>query len=187
MGACGICKSVITTRSNMTSSLINSWSYSTSSYSGVWNTCYHISRFVKVADKYTDAKKKSFLKKDCSYDNVEKGRSVVYDLGAHHYELWTTKKVVKKSKVAPKYEYRYIVRDKAYTTLTEANKNASLIALTNGESVSVKKQKVLVKGSEDYTNFEIVKKEYKTKPKHIKAGGVLKEGHYYIVVGMAVE
>ena len=190
MGGTTICASVKTFKERMTSSLIASWSHSDASYSGDWNTCSSIGRVVKVADKYGKAAEAAFAKR---YDDdpISKFSSWVYDLGVTGYEVWTAKPE-KVNKSAPKYKTAFNIYGEMgqylgdAPTLPEAKKKAAELTLKTGNSyISIKKEKKITSGTETVSAFKLVKKEYKSKPKSVKAGSVLREIHYYRVVGFA--
>lgn len=196
MGGCSISQSVVTYRENMTSGLIGSWSERQDSYSGDWNTCNRIGKRIKVADKYTEKVRAKFLKdQDRIESNTNKWESTVWDLGVVGYEVWTAKKVAPKVRATPVYETKYAVIMFDYVnsaervlysskTLKEAHEKAVKYTL-EGNDVRVCKMKILVKGNELVNEYRLERKSYKSKPKSVKPGSVLREMHKYYVTAIA--
>lgn len=191
MGNISIGTSVSTWPENMTSSLIHSWASRQDSYSGDWNTCSSINRRIKVADKYTEsAKKKAY--KLIEEEDLPNRSCNVYDLGVDHYEVWSVVSE-KVTKVKPSYKEMFVLygHDGEFATaetLTEAKTKATKAILTGKETyyqISIKKKKVLVGGTESVALLKPMVKTYKSKPKSVKAGAVLREIHRYYVSGMA--
>ena len=167
-------------------------------YSGDWNTV-SFGKVKKVLDKYSETKAKAWLKKngDTLWDSIAKRDSITFDFGVVNYEVWTVKKSCPKNKKTPKYETKFVVYhkggnygetevvDATTKTATEANTKASSLALKSDTVYHVKKTRVLISGTEETATFEIVKKIYKSKPKSVKKGSVLKEVHLYKILGIA--
>lgn len=195
MGNPNIFTTVSTWPSNMTSSLIHSWARSDDSYSGDWNTCSTISRKIKVADRYTESAKKKAYK--MMENEVLPMRSCnVYDMGIDHYEVWSVVPE-KVQKVKPKYKEMYVLCTgntdiETADTLPEAKEKAAKIILERRNyhigdysSIFIKKKKVLIGGTESVAACKLNIKTYKSKPKSIKAGSILREIHQYAISGMA--
>lgn len=170
-------------------------------YSGDWNTVSISGSVIKVSDKYSESKTKSWLNKnmDKLWDSIPKRSGRVIDCGITGYEVWSVKKVTPKDKKTPKYETKFVVFhmggtygheeivDATCKTATEANTKAMKLTMENDRYYHVKKTRVLISGNEETATFQLVKKSYKSKPKSVKAGSTLKELHKYYVVGIAAE
>lgn len=192
MGACFISHSTITFKENMTGRLIQSWSQRSDMYSGDWNTIHGISERIKIFDKFTETNLKKFQTQrkyeKLIDDKTEKWSATIFDLGVHHYEVWTPKKVAIPSKEKPVYTTKYVCADGfSDKNKTVAENHAKELILQGYTSSSVKKQQVLVKGSETTTKFELRKRESKSVPKNVKPGSIIREYHYYVVTAFAAE
>lgn len=193
MGACFKLGSILAVKDSIDGNRIRSWSDSTDSYSGDWNTCDCVRERIKVFDKFTETNKKKFLSQK-KYKNMidahtGKRQSTVWDLGVHHYEVWSYKRVPITSKEKPVYKTRFVTADdQEFPTQKAADEHARKLILT-GEyhTSSVRKTTSLVKGNEVKVKYEFVSKTYKSKPKSIKANAVCKEIHYYCVTAFAAE
>lgn len=203
MGACSIENTVVCSRDFLTDSRINSWSHSDDSYSGDWNTCCNLRKVVKVFDKCTDANlkkwntQKKYIKMyEDALDDLPKRECMAFDLGVVRYEVWSVKKQKNTAK-KPTYKTLYAIykydrsgREIEMTskeTQSEADKYVSKFVLENDTSAFWRKTKVLVSGKEENADFFTVKKVYKSKPKTVKSGTILREIHKYHVIGMAAE
>ena len=207
MGATGISKTVETTNikgvwQKLHDTARDRWSgedyCEDYAYSGDWNTV-SLGKIKKVLDKYSPTKAKAWCKKnlDKTWDDIYKRDSITLDFGVVGYEVWTVKKSCPKDKKAPKYETKFviyhrndmgrIVEDGSEKTATLANSKAMKLTMDTGGYYYVKKTRVLVSGNEDTATFSIVKKSYKSKPKSVKKGGVLKEVHHYEILGVAAD
>lgn len=202
MGACSIENVVNCPKEFLNSKTIHSWSERTDSYSGDWNTCSNLKRVVKVFDKCTETNlkkwntEKKYLKMyEDALDNTPKWSCMAFDLGVVSYEVWTAKKTKSPSKSKPTYKVMFNVYgyDKddhkvklaSKETQTEADKYASRYTVENGTMAFWVKERVLVSGKEETASFDVVKKSYKSKPKTVKSGSVLREIHKYRVIGIA--
>lgn len=122
--------------------------------------------------------------KNSEIRTLKNGGSTVFDLGVEYYEVWSFKKEpVKKEK--PVYEWKYTVNDRAFNDKASAEKHAQQMVLKGQGIASVKKERIKVKGTEIESAFRLVKKTYKSKPKSVKAGSVLREFHRYYVEAIA--
>lgn len=206
MGACGISKTVETTDikkvwEELHNNASSRWTgdyCDDAAYSGDWNTV-SLGKIKKVLDKYSESKAKSYLKKNGEklWDDLYKRDSITLDLGVTGYEVWSVKKVLPKDKKTPKYEQKFVVYhlggnwgneeivDATCKTATEANDKAMKLTMENDKYYHVKKARILISGTEETAAFKIEKKVYKSKPKNVKKGSVLKEVHKYHIMGMA--
>lgn len=193
MGACFKSGSILAVKDSLNGREINSWSNRTDSYSGDWNTCSTVRERIKVFDKFTETNKKKFFSQKkyekMIKDHTGKWESTVWDLGIHHYEVWSYKRVPITSKEKPVYKTRYVTVDgEEFTTQNAADEHARKLILTgNYRTSSVRKTTSLVKGNEVKVKYELVSRTYKSKPKSVKANAVCKEIHYYYVTAYAAE
>ena len=207
MGACGISKTVETTdikkvwselHERASDRFIGEDYCDDAAYSGDWNTV-SLGKIKKILDKYSESKAKAYLKKngDKIWDSLYKRDSITLDLGVTGYEVWSVKKFFQRTKKTPKYEQKFVVYhlggnwgreeivDATCKTATEANTKAMKLTMDNDKYYHVKKARVLVSGTEETATFKLEKKTYKSKPKNVKKGSVLKEVHKYHIMGMA--
>ena len=193
MGACFISRSVLAVKDSINGREINSWSHSTDSYSGDWNTCDLVRERIKIFDKFTETNKKKFFSQKKYEKMIDahtgKRESTVWDLGIHHYEVWSYKKVPITSKEKPVYKTCYVTSDyEEFPTQKAADEHARELILSGKyRTASVRKTTSLVKGNEIQAKYELVSRTYKSKPKSVKANAVCKEIHYYYVSAFAAE
>lgn len=169
-----------------------------SGYSGDWNTI-SFGKIKKVLDKYSESKVKSYFNGDGKklWNDIHKYDSITLDLGVTGYEVWSIKKLLPNDKKPPKYEQKFVVyhmggewgreevMDATYKSATEANTKAMELTMEKDRPHHVKKARILVGGTEETASFTLDKKVYKSKPKSVKKGSVLKEIHKYHIMGMA--
>lgn len=191
MGGISISKTVLADKDSITSADILSWSESTAAYSGDWNTCNHINKRIKFADKY----KKELSKADrVRLQNIvnqycNKWESTVIDLGLVGYDVIKVKKTPKKA--TAKYQKKFVVyegdcvslgkRLQEYPTKPAAKEAAMKYAIQHGVTTFISEEMVQVSGSTNGGTFSVTRARRAKKP----AKGDYKEVHAYYVIAIA--
>lgn len=150
---------------------------------------------------YKKTTEKALLKKYRErLEACPKWEAYVIDLGVEKYILYEVKRKATK-KTPPKYKTKFVVYTgdsrypgedryiKAFNSKAEADTFAKKEMLKNPlVLLHVNKERTLVGGTETVTDFQIIRREYKSRP-HPKSmdGKVLKELHRYYFEGCAAE
>lgn len=205
MGAC----KVSTVRSGFSASEVYSkiqqeceYEFGNDHYNGTFSTCdsLHMLGSENHAP-YKKTTEKALLKKYRErLEACPKWEAYVIDLGVEKYILYEVKRKATK-KTPPKYKTKFVVYTgdsrypgedryiKAFNSKAEADTFAKKEMLKNPlVLLHVNKERTLVGGTETVTDFQIIRREYKSRP-HPKSmdGKVLKELHRYYFEGCAAE
>ena len=164
--------------------------YGDDPYSGTIATTELAGRPQHFADNFSSKVENQAYDYVSSVDFGRKWESRCLDLGVCEYHVTTVKKP-RIQKESPKYETRFVVFGNATKpietaeTKEKAEEVARRHALEYGVDTVIKKQKLLVSGTEEVSRFECDTKVYKSKPKRIPKGAHVEEIHMYAFYGWA--
>ena len=165
------------------------YEYGNDCYNGTISTCEFVGRPVKLAEKFN----KSMWEKAEAYarkkDYGSKWEARCLDLGVSKY-ITREVKNARTHKDSPVYKTKFCVMDcnsiiKQFDEKKKADEYAKKRILDTGSKyVCVKKKRMLVSGTDTVSDFTLVEKEYKSKPKNT-TGKTVTEKHWYAFYGLA--